>query len=321
MAAAGELSFPSYRQGFGRVVIEAAAVGIPAVVSRIYGLTDAVEDGVTGLFHEARNVEEIADRMVRIACDPELRKRLGENARRRVVKHFSKDALTSALVEFYSKLLRWHRLQRGWRGLVKRAVDVVCAAVGLVVVSPVLAVVSLLIWATMGRPVLFRQQRPGKDAKRFVFLKFRTMREQVDKLGNPLADGERLTRIGRLLRATSLDELPQLWDVLRGDLSLVGPRPLLLAYLDRYTPEQMRRHEVMPGITGWAQINGRNELSWPEKFDLDLWYVDHWSLKLDFYILCKTLWQVMKRDGISQTGHATMPEFGVDENHWEAKSR
>jgi lipopolysaccharide/colanic/teichoic acid biosynthesis glycosyltransferase len=199
--------------------------------------------------------------------------------------------------------------------------DLSAAAIGLTILAPLFAVVSVLILATMGRPVLFRQQRPGKDAKRFVFLKFRTMREQVDKLGNPLADGERLTRIGRLLRATSLDELPQLWNVLRDDLSLVGPRPLLTEYLDRYTAEQMRRHNVLPGITGWAQVNGRNELSWPEKFELDLWYVDHWSLKLDFYILCKTLWQVVKRKGISQPGHATMSEFGVDENHCEVKSR
>ncbi len=139
------------------------------------------------------------------------------------------------------------------------------------------------------------------------------MRNERDKSGRPMADAQRLTLVGRMLRATSLDEIPQLWNVLRGDLSLVGPRPLLMQYLDRYTPEQMRRHEVIPGITGWAQVNGRNALSWPEKFSLDVWYVDHWSLALDLRILCKTLWQVLTRRGISQQGHATMPEFNPGE--------
>ena len=199
--------------------------------------------------------------------------------------------------------------QQGWRLVAKRALDLSASAIGLTVLAPLFAVVSALILATMGWPVLFRQQRPGKNANLFVFLKFRTMREHAYKLGNRASDAERLTPVGRVLRATSLDELPQLWNVLRGDLSLVGPRPLLMRYLKRYTAEQMRRQDVLPGITGWAQINGRNELSWPKKFELDLWYVDHWSLRLDFYILCKTLWQVAKRQGISQPGHATMPEY------------
>jgi lipopolysaccharide/colanic/teichoic acid biosynthesis glycosyltransferase len=155
----------------------------------------------------------------------------------------------------------------------------------------------------------------------FALYKFRTMTDVRDQTGKLLVDEQRLTTLGRFLRSTSLDELPQLWNVLKGDMSLVGPRPLLPEYLPRYTGFQRRRHEVRPGITGWAQVNGRNELSWPEKFELDLWYVDHWSLKLDFYILCKTLWQVVKRKGISQPGHATMSEFGVDENHCEVKSR
>jgi lipopolysaccharide/colanic/teichoic acid biosynthesis glycosyltransferase len=139
------------------------------------------------------------------------------------------------------------------------------------------------------------------------------MRNGRDKSGRLLPDAERLTSVGRILRAVSLDELPQLWNVLRGDLSLVGPRPLLMQYLDRYTPEQMRRHEALPGITGWAQVNGRNALSWPEKFSLDVWYVDHWSLALDLRILWRTLWQVVTRRGISQQGHATMPEFNPGE--------
>jgi lipopolysaccharide/colanic/teichoic acid biosynthesis glycosyltransferase len=199
--------------------------------------------------------------------------------------------------------------------VAKRALDFSAAAIGLTVLAPLFAVVIVLILATMGRPIFFRQRRAGKDGTPFTLLKFRTMHAKTDGFGRLLPDQDRLTWLGRVLRTTSLDELPQLWNVIGGELSLVGPRPLLTEYLDRYTAEQMRRHDALPGITGWAQINGRNELSWPEKFDLDLWYVDHWSLKLDFYILGKTLWQVVKRDGISQPGHATMPEYrGVTGN-------
>jgi len=161
----------------------------------------------------------------------------------------------------------------------------------------------------MGSPILFRQQRPGRFAKPFWLLKFRTMSEQREASGDLLPDAVRLTRVGRLLRAISLDELPQLWNVLRGDISLVGPRPLLMDYLPRYSPEQARRHDVMPGITGWAQINGRNALTWEEKFALDNWYVNNWGLALDLRILLLTLIRVLKRDGITPAGHATMPEF------------
>jgi lipopolysaccharide/colanic/teichoic acid biosynthesis glycosyltransferase len=161
----------------------------------------------------------------------------------------------------------------------------------------------------MGWPVFFKQKRPGLKGHPFLLVKFRTMTDERDETGTLLPDGSRLTSLGRFLRATSLDELPQLWNVLRGELSLVGPRPLLMQYLERYTPEQARRHEVLPGITGWAQINGRNAISWEEKFALDIWYVDNWSLKLDALILVRTFLRVLKRDGISREGHATMPEF------------
>ncbi len=187
--------------------------------------------------------------------------------------------------------------------------DLVLATVALVVLSPVILGITLLIYLTMGRPVLFRQRRPGLHGKPFLLYKFRTMLELYDEEGKPLPDGERLTRLGKFLRRTSLDELPELWNVLRGDMSLVGPRPLLMEYLPRYTREQARRHEVKPGLTGWAQVNGRNAISWEEKFKLDVWYVDHWSLGLDFKILWKTLFAVVKGEGVSAEGHATMPEF------------
>lgn len=199
--------------------------------------------------------------------------------------------------------------QVGWRLAVKRAVDVVVASTGLAVTAPLLAGTAVAIRATMGPPVLFAQTRPGRHGKPFTMYKFRTMREAVGQDGRPLPDAERLTAIGRFVRSTSLDELPQLWNVLRGDMSLVGPRPLLMRYLDRYTPEQARRHEVLPGITGWAQVNGRNALGWEDKFALDVWYVDHWSLGLDACILLRTAASVLRREGISNGRDATMPEF------------
>ena len=193
---------------------------------------------------------------------------------------------------------------------LKRVFDVVVSAVALTVLAPVMGLTALAVWRTMGRPVLFRQARPGLHGKPFVMYKFRTMRDLRDAGGNLLPDEARLTPFGRWLRATSLDELPELVNVLRGEMSLVGPRPLLMEYLERYTPEQARRHEVKPGITGWAQIHGRNNLSWEERLRLDVWYVDHWSLWLDLKILWRTLWMVLRREGISAQGHATMPRFG-----------
>jgi lipopolysaccharide/colanic/teichoic acid biosynthesis glycosyltransferase len=198
--------------------------------------------------------------------------------------------------------------------MAKRLLDVCLAGIAAVAASPILAIVALAIGVTMGRPILFRQRRPGLHGKPFKMLKFRTMTSATGADGALLPDAERLTRLGRFLRSTSLDELPELFNVLRGDMSLVGPRPLRMKYLDRYTPEQMRRHEVKPGITGWAQINGRNAISWEEKFRLDVWYVDNRSLWLDLWILVRTIAQVLSRRGISAEAHATMPEFlGVKE--------
>lgn len=191
----------------------------------------------------------------------------------------------------------------------KRIFDLLLTLPGLVVVSPILGIVALLIRLKMGSPVLFRQVRPGFMGKPFVNYKFRSMKETRDAQGRPLPDTERLTRLGQFLRSSSLDELPELFNVIKGEMSLVGPRPLLMQYLERYSPEQARRHHVLPGITGWAQVNGRNALTWEEKFRLDVWYVDHWSLWLDLRILAMTFWKAFKQEGISQPGHATAEEF------------
>ena len=192
-----------------------------------------------------------------------------------------------------------------YRGLLKRVLDVCIAAIALVVLAPVMLVTALVVRVSLGSPVFFRQQRPGLRGVPFTILKFRTMRH----IAGAQSDEARLTPIGRLLRSLSLDELPELFNVVTGDMSLVGPRPLLVQYLDRYTPEQARRHDVRPGITGWAQVNGRNAVSWPDKFRLDVWYVDHVSFALDCRIVGLTVGALVTRRGISQPGHATSQEF------------
>lgn len=192
---------------------------------------------------------------------------------------------------------------------MKRLFDIVVAFIALLLFSPILLIVAILIARRLGSPVLFRQVRPGLNGRLFTMVKFRSMRDAVDKHGNPLPDAQRLTPFGAWLRASSLDELPELWNVLKGDMSLVGPRPLLVEYLPLYSPEQARRHHVRPGITGWAQVNGRNAISWDDKFRLDCWYVDHRSLVLDLKILWLTVRRVFKRDGITQEGHVSAEKF------------
>jgi len=191
----------------------------------------------------------------------------------------------------------------------KRVFDLLLSIPVLILVSPVIIVVTLLVRMRLGSPVFFSQLRPGLHARPFYMLKFRTMTNTRGSDGRLLSDDKRMTRLGNFLRRTSIDELPEFVNVFKGDMSLVGPRPLLMQYLDRYTPEQARRHEVKPGITGWAQIHGRNALTWEEKFKLDVWYVDNWFLWLDIKIIAMTIWKILQREGISQPGQATMEEF------------
>jgi sugar transferase EpsL len=203
---------------------------------------------------------------------------------------------------------------------VKRAIDILVALTGLVLLAPLVLTLSILIILFMGRPVFFRQERPGLNNRIFRLVKFRTMTDDTDDTGKPLPDAHRLTRLGKFLRRSSMDELPQLWNVLKGELSLVGPRPLLVHYLELYSPDQMRRHLVKPGITGWAQVNGRNDITWEEKFLLDVWYVDNQSLLLDLRILAMTVVKVLEGEGVSQTGHATAEPFkGTPDTHGRAQ--
>lgn len=193
--------------------------------------------------------------------------------------------------------------------MLKRLMDITGALAGGIVFAPLLLIGALCVAFSMGRPILFRQRRPGLNGEPFEILKFRTMSNALDADGNPLPDAQRLTAVGRFLRATSIDELPELWNVLKGDMSLVGPRPLLMEYVPLYSAHQARRQEVRPGLTGWAQVNGRNALSWESKFDLDVWYVDNRSVWLDLRIIALTVLMVLKRTGVSAEGEATMPKF------------
>jgi len=193
--------------------------------------------------------------------------------------------------------------------MLKRTVDLILGITAAILLSPILLITAILVSRKLGSPIFFTQVRPGKDGKPFKMVKFRTMRDAIDARGNPLPDAERLTPFGRRLRSTSIDELPELWNVIKGEMSLVGPRPLLMEYLPLYSPEQATRHDLKPGMTGWAQINGRNAISWEDKFKLDTWYVQHQSLWLDIKIMALTVKKVLVRDGISAEGEATMTRF------------
>jgi len=322
------LALPTYREGFPNTVLEAQAAAKPVVTTYATGSQDSIQDGVSGILVPIRDVNSLASTLNRLIGNPEMALQMGNAGRERVMREFRQETVWKALEREIHFLLREkglpiprpensncnstdfaHRPSRVLSGLIKRGFDFVVSTLALLVLVPLLAGLALAVRLAMGSPVFFRQMRPGYAGKPFMLLKFRTMTSDGDSQGRLLPDERRLTKLGRILRRFSLDEIPQLWNVWKGEMSLVGPRPLLMEYLERYTPEQARRHQVHPGITGWAQINGRNTLSWEERFRLDVWYVDHWSLGLDAKIILKTVRKVLLREGISQNGHATMPEF------------
>jgi lipopolysaccharide/colanic/teichoic acid biosynthesis glycosyltransferase len=297
------LVLPSYREGLPTVILEAAATGIPAVTTDAVGCVDTVIDGITGAVVPARDAEALAQAISTYVAAPELRAAHGAAARSRVQACYRPETLWHATLAEYQALAA----ARETRG--KRTFDIVAGALLLILAAPWMLLVAAAVGIATGAPVLFRQRRSGRGAQPIEIWKFRTMTEARDQAGRLLPDEQRLTRLGRFLRATSLDELPQLWNVLRGDMSLVGPRPLLPKYLPLYSPRQARRHEVRPGITGWSQVNGRNAIDWTTRLELDVWYVDHRSLWLDLKILLKTAATLVRRSGVSHGGHATMPEF------------
>jgi lipopolysaccharide/colanic/teichoic acid biosynthesis glycosyltransferase len=307
------LAFPSHREGFPNAPLEAAAAGVPTVGFAVTGTTDAIVDGQTGRLVELGDVEGLGLSLQAYLENRQLRKEHGEAAQLRARQEFAPERVWADLATEFEDLMQRAedgRIAQGWWSrAVKRTVDLLVAGALALLLFPVLAVVALLVRLSLGSPVLFRQERTGLAGETFAIRKFRTMRDAVDEGGEPLPDRERLTPLGQILRAASLDELPEIWNVLRGEMSLVGPRPLLPEYLQLYSPEQARRHEVKPGITGWAQIHGRNATTWEERFKLDVWYVDHQSLWLDLVILLRTPLAVFGRRGISAEGHATMPKF------------
>lgn len=300
----------SSREGFPYVPLEAAASGLPAVGYRVTGTVDAIADGETGRLVPQGDIASLSDAACRYWADPNLRRQHGRAGRLRVEREFAPREVWSRLHHEYLRLLHERTSPRpsSYR-LAKRVLDCGIAALALVVLCPLLAVVALLVRWRLGKPVLFWQQRAGLLGRPFWMPKFRTMTDERDARGELLPDEQRLTPFGRFLRSTSLDELPELWNMLRGEMSLVGPRPLLVEYLDHYTPRQRRRHEVRPGLTGWAQVNGRNAIDWPTRLEMDVWYVDHMSLWLDVRILLKTVRCALQRRGIHADGHVTMPRF------------
>ncbi|MEO8692711.1 MAG: sugar transferase [Acidimicrobiales bacterium] len=312
-------ALPSHREGFPRAAMEAAAMGLPIVATDIRGCRQVVRHGDNGLLVPPRDPARLADALRQLADDAPLRHRMGVSSARRARAEFDERTIVATVFDTYERALsglappaRWRRRRTPRRTasqLMKRAFDVVVAATALAALAPVLGVVALAVCLRHGRPVLFVQERPGLDGIPFRLYKFRTMRNACDSEGRPLPDEQRLTRLGRVLRATSLDELPELVNVLRGEMSIVGPRPLLPDYLEHYTPRQARRHEVLPGITGLAQVNGRNASTWEERLTTDVWYVDNWSLGLDLRIMMRTVPRVFAGSGIRQAGHATMPRF------------
>jgi lipopolysaccharide/colanic/teichoic acid biosynthesis glycosyltransferase len=303
---------PTYREGFPGVPLEAQASEVPVVTTNATGAVDSVQRGVTGLIvpvKDARGLTEAIDKLLR---NPEMRADMGHAGRKWMRRDFRPEVSWQAHAEMYRELLKERsRCERQPRaGLAaKRAFDVFAATATLIVLFPLLAAIAVAVRIFLGTPVLFRQVRPGYKARPFTCLKFRTMTDKRDEYGELLSDSERSTSFGTFLRSTSLDELPELINVIRGEMSLVGPRPLLMHYLPLYSSEQAQRHEVKPGITGWAQINGRNAIDWQTKLALDTWYVDHWSLWLDLKIIALTIRQVIGRKGITQPGQATVEYF------------
>ena len=309
------LALPTHREGFPGVPLEAQASGVPVVTTTATGAIDSVIDGTTGILVPVGDAYALGSAIHKLISDPGLRSQMGAAGRARMEKDFRPEVIWEELSSTYRNLaIEKNQIQPATTSKanltpIKRAFDLILASIALVLLSPILVVVAALVAIFLGSPIFFRQKRAGFLGVPFECLKFRTMTDARDENGNLLPDADRITALGRFLRSTSLDELPELINVIRGEMSLVGPRPLLERYLERYSEQQMRRHDVLPGITGWAQINGRNTSSWDDKFACDLWYVEHHNLWLDIKILFLTIWKIARRDGISQPGHATMPEF------------
>jgi lipopolysaccharide/colanic/teichoic acid biosynthesis glycosyltransferase len=305
---------PVFRYGISpNKLFDYMASGLP-ILANVAGDTELmIAEAGSGITVTPQNSEALAKGMIEMIEQLQEKPQMGQLGIKFVAKNHNRSILAKTLIETIESAIQTPE-ERSSKELsknnfIKRLFDITSASLGLLILSPVLLCLIFLIRRSLGSPVLFSQKRPGLNGNIFTMYKFRTMTDARDSTGQLLSDSERLTAFGRWLRASSLDELPELWNVLCGDMSLVGPRPLLTEYLELYDSQQAQRHNVKPGITGWAQVNGRNAISWQEKFKLDLWYVDNWSLSLDLKIIWKTILKVIQREGISADGEATMPKF------------
>jgi lipopolysaccharide/colanic/teichoic acid biosynthesis glycosyltransferase len=300
---------PLFRTVYPNKVFDYMAAGRPTILAIDGVIREVIEQAEAGTYVPPGDARALADAVRRYVRDPAIARQQGLAARQYACRHFERADQAAAFEQVLQRLTATHTKRTWYRAMGKRCIDLVLAATASVLLSPLILLVFLLVRWRLGAPAIFCQARAGRYGRPFTLYKFRTMRDANDALGRPLPDEQRLTPLGQRLRSLSLDELPQLWNILRGDMSLIGPRPLLVRYLARYSTQQARRHDVRPGITGWAQVNGRNAISWSEKFRLDVWYVDHCSLTLDARILWRTAVNVLTRHGISSGDHATMPEF------------
>jgi len=309
------LALPTYREGYPTVVLEASAAGKPIVATRATGAVDAVEDGVTGLLVAVGDATALGEAFLRLLRNPKLCAAMGAAGRARVEREYTTERVCTDLVSFYRQVLRDHgvahnaaRQPGGGARAVKRLMDVIGSVVGIAISGPVMALAALAVWATTGPPVLFRQRRAGRHGRPFWLAKFRTMSDERDAEGRLLSDERRLTPVGRVLRRFGIDELPQLWNVLKGEMSLVGPRPLLMEYLPAYTSREQIRHAVRPGITGSSQVNGRHTSLFSRRLELDSWYVENWSLGLDLKIAVETIPRLL-----CQADSLAYQDSGVDD--------
>lgn len=304
------VALPSYREGFPLVALEAAAAARAIVAADCTGMNDAVIDGRTGILVPVGDAHALANALSDLLDDPRKAAQMGRFARGRVLRQFQPDLLWSEKLGLYQLLLEAQPLCRqSLQMILKRTLDIALSVSLLVVLLPLIVLVSLIVLVGEGRPIIFKQCRPGLGERPINVYKYRTMSNERDAQGKLLADSQRITALGKFLRRWSLDELPQLWSVLRGEMSLVGPRPLLTDYLQRYDLRQKRRFLVKPGITGWAQINGRNQAEWDERLEMDAWYADNWSFLLDLRILVRTVAVVFKGQGVEAPQSITPPPF------------
>jgi lipopolysaccharide/colanic/teichoic acid biosynthesis glycosyltransferase len=305
---------PSRREGLPNVILEAQAAGKPVVAARATGIVDVVTDGETGLLVPVGSATRLSKAAARLLDDRDLADQLARAGQRRVRCEFRQERIWAALHDEYRALLHKSRAGSGRGCHAKRTLDVIASATALVLLGPLMTLVALAVWIGMGRPILFRQTRPGYQAKPFTLYKFRTLINAVDADGHALPDVDRATALGNFLRRWSLDELPQFWNVLKGDMSLVGPRPLLMEYLEKYTAEQARRHDVRPGLTGWAQLHGRQDLLFSRRLEMDVWYVDHWSFLLDLRLIGRTVRELHRLSAVGASpGLERTDDLGLTE--------